>query len=293
MSAVPALDVETSLRATLDGATLHDISYASPGGGRVSGWLVVPDGTGPFAGIVYLHGSETDRNDLLDEAMAMATGGAVTLTIDAPFAREGESRTGTLGNYFTPGAEAALTRQTLDDLARAFDLLGERPDVDPERIGFVGHSWGASLGAVLAATDGRAAASVLITGRPSWTGFLSGRYLEQMAGVISTIGEEEWQAYLASMEPFDAVPAVSDARGEALYLQFGSTDDVVIGEDVAEWEAAAPAGTRIDRYPAGHTLDADAVADRAAWLVERLGLEPISGEALGTVGLPDEATIVP
>lgn len=293
MSAVPDPDVTTSVRAELDGATLHDISYASIGGGRVSGWLVVPDGTGPFAAIVYLHGSETDRDDLLDEAMAMAGGGAVTLSIDAPFARRGDDRTGTLGNYFTPGAEAALTQQTLDDLVRAFDVLAARPDVDPQRLAFVGHSWGASLGAVLAATDGRAAASVLITGRPSWTGFLRGRYAPQMAGIISTIGEADWEDYLASMAPFDAVPAVADAAGDRLYLQFGTFDDVVITEDVAEWEAAAPEGTRIDRYPAGHTLDAAAVADRAAWLVDRLGLAPIGAVALEAVGLPDEATIVP
>lgn len=292
MSAPPALDVQESVRAELDGATLHDVSYASPGGGRVSGWLVVPTGRGPFAGIVYLHGSETDRDDLLDEAMAMATGGAVTLTIDAPFAREGDSRTGSLGNYFAEGAEAALARQTLDDLARAFDLLSARPDVDPARLGFVGHSWGASLGAVLAATDGRSMANVLIAGRPSWTGFLR-RSGDQFAGVISTIGEAGWEAYLASMEPFDAAPRVADADGETLYLQFGTIDDVVLADDVAEWEAAVPDGTRIDRYPAGHALDAPAVADRAAFLVERLGLAPIAAGLLAEVGLPDEATIVP
>ena len=99
--------------------------------------------------------------------------------------------------------------------------------------------------------------------------------------------------FLASMEPFDAVPGVSDADGATIYLQFGTQDDVVIASDVGEWVAAAPPGTRIDRYPAGHALDASAVADRAAWLVERLGLEPIGQEALAAVGLPDEASIVP
>ena len=57
--------------------------------------------------------------------------------------------------------------------------------------------------------------------------------------------------------------------------------------------AAPREGTRIDRYPAGHALDATAVADRAAWLVEHLGREPIGADAFEAVGLPDEASIVP
>ena len=139
-----ALDPEESVRAELDGATLYDVSYASAGGGRVSGWMVVPEASGPHPAIVYVHGSETDRDDFLDEAIAMANGGAVALTLNAPFARAGNDRTGTLGNYFTPGAEAALNQQMLDDVSAAFDLLSARPDVDPQRLAFVGHSWGAS-----------------------------------------------------------------------------------------------------------------------------------------------------
>jgi len=286
-----ALDPEELVRAELDGATLYDVSYASAGGGRVSGWMVVPEASGPHPAIVYVHGSETDRDDFLDEAIAMANGGAVALTLNAPFARAGNDRTGTLGNYFTPGAEAALNQQMLDDVSAAFDLLSARPDVDPQRLAFVGHSWGASLGAVLAARDPRSIANVLITPRPSWTGLLR-RSEDDFAGVISTVGDDGWEAYLASMEPYDAVPAVSIADG-GIYLQFGTQDDVVIASDVDEWVAAAPEGTRIDRYPAGHALDATAVADRAAWLVERLGLEPIGADALEAVGLPDEASIVP
>jgi hypothetical protein len=40
-------------------------------------------------------------------------------------------------------------------------------------------------------------------------------------------------------------------------------------------------------YDAGHALDDAATADRIGWLVERLGLEPISAAVLDEVGLPD------
>ncbi len=34
---------------------IHDISYASPKGGRVPAYLVVPKGAGPFAAVIWGH----------------------------------------------------------------------------------------------------------------------------------------------------------------------------------------------------------------------------------------------
>src|SRR5690242_20470361 len=46
-----ALDIQ-AIGADKPGAgfTIHDFSFASPKGGRVPAYLVVPDGPGPFAG---------------------------------------------------------------------------------------------------------------------------------------------------------------------------------------------------------------------------------------------------
>ncbi len=298
-SPIGAYDPEAPLeaaeqpRATFDSASLIDLSYASPGGGRVSAWMVVPDGPGPFAGLVYLHGSETDRDDFVDEAVAMASGGAVSILIDAPFARSGAGRTGTLQDYFEPESEASLTEQTVVDVQRAFDLLAGRPDIDPARIGFIGHSWGASLGAVVAARDPRPSAFVLITGRPSWTGFLV-EAADSFAGSRALVGDEGWQAYLDAMAPYDAVESVGDVSADRLYLQFGRLDDVVIASHVDQWRAAIQPGVRVDIYAdAGHALDAAATADRAAWLADRLGMDPITPDALADVGLPDRPTPIP
>lgn len=274
------------------GATLIDVTYPSAGGGAVSAWLVVPDGEGPFAGLLYLHGSETDRNDLVDEAAAMAAGGAVSLVIDAPFAREAPNRTGFIPNWFEPEAEAVLTEQTLDDLRRGIDLLVARGDVDAERIGFVGHSWGASLGAHLATADERVTASVLVTGRPSWTGFLR-QDEAHWTGIIESLGEDGWETYLTTMAAWDAVEAIGDVDPATVYLQFGTEDDVVGAGHVEEWVEAAPANVRLDRYEAGHALDAAATADRVAWLSERLGLDAVPAEIVAEVGLPDATTLIP
>lgn len=268
------------------GVAVHNVSWVSPGGGRVSAWLVVPPGAGPFSGLVYLHGSETWRDDFLDEAIAMAHGGAVSLVIDAPFARMGEDRRYALTAFDDAEAERAMTAQTLVDLRRAYDILVDRDDVDANRLGFVGHSWGASLGAVLAAVDPRPSSLVLITGRPSWTGFLETSDEEWVNRARERLPAADWDLYISLMAPLDAMAEIDGVDAERLYLQYG-TADTVVPPDVSEQLIEAAPGAAVDLYDAGHALNDEATADRVAWLAERLTLEPISEEILAGVGLPD------
>src|SRR5579863_7631728 len=73
---------------------VHDISYASPKGGRVPAYLVVPSGKGPFAaaswGHWYWENSEfRNRKEFLAEAVTLANAGVVSLLTDGPIARPG------------------------------------------------------------------------------------------------------------------------------------------------------------------------------------------------------------
>src|SRR5580693_2948320 len=74
--------------------TVHDISYASPKGGRVPAYLVVPPGRGPFAAVLWGHwywpNSEFfNRKEFLDEAVVLAQVGVVSLLPTGPGARSG------------------------------------------------------------------------------------------------------------------------------------------------------------------------------------------------------------
>jgi cephalosporin-C deacetylase-like acetyl esterase len=270
-----------------NGVTVTDVNWASATGERVTAWLVVPPGEGPFAGLVYLHGSETDRDDFLDEAEAMATGGAVSLVLDAPFSRVGTDRRAFLQSYGLPERERDMTAQAIIDVRRAYDILVARGDVDPDRLGYVGHSWGASAGATLAAVDERPAALILIAPRPSWTGFLATSDAGFVAAARALVGAEKFDVYLEVMAPFDAMAVADLLDGERIYLQYGTIDEVVPPDVAQELIEAVPDAT-LSTYEAEHALDDAATADRAAWLVERLSLGPISPATLATVGLPDE-----
>lgn len=278
-------DAAPQVRA--DGVTVTDVSYASSYG-RVSAWLVEPPASvqGPHAGLVYLHGSETNRDDLLDEAVAMAHAGAVSLVLDAPFARGEGSIRPYLQSYVEPDKERDMTAQAGVDIRRAFDVLAARPDVDPHRLAFVGHSWGASLGAVVASVDHRARAWALLSPRPSWTGFLESN--DPFAVSKREAYAKYWDAYIRTMQPFDALPVIGSVDGPSLLLQYGNDDDVVPPKVARQLITAAPAGTTTQRFDAGHALDAEATRARCSWVSDRLGLPRVDSATLANVGLPDE-----
>ena len=52
----PVSVIENSVQEE-NGYTIHDIHYPSPKGGNVPAYLLVPDGVGPFAGLILMHGS--------------------------------------------------------------------------------------------------------------------------------------------------------------------------------------------------------------------------------------------
>src|SRR2546427_2316106 len=73
---------------------VHDISYASPSGGRVPAYLVVPSGKGPFAAVIWGHwywdnSAMRNRKEFLDEAVALAHAGVVSLLTDGRVALPG------------------------------------------------------------------------------------------------------------------------------------------------------------------------------------------------------------
>ena len=138
---------------------LHDVSFRS-GGRRVDGYLVLPPGNGRRPAVVLVHGSGGDRSELLPLAVWLAARNVVTLTITEPSTSCPPRRR---------PAPRSLTRtrdaQVRDVVAvrRAVDVLQSLPTVDPKRIGYVGWSSGAKTGALVAASEPRVKALVLLS----------------------------------------------------------------------------------------------------------------------------------
>jgi len=132
-------------------------------GGRVPAFLVTPLGKGRFAGVVLMHRGFGDRSSMLDEALLYARAGAVCVLPDG-FPRNRPERPAT--DFSTAeGVRDALV-QIVIDLRRAIDILFSRLDVSSSRIGYVGHSLGATVGGALAGPCERVSAYVLMDGYP-------------------------------------------------------------------------------------------------------------------------------
>src|SRR5207244_9113043 len=101
-----------------------------------------------------------NRKEFLDEAIALAPAGVVSLLTDGPIARPGhvESK-----DPLNEQDIADLVQQVVD-MRRGVDLLQARRDVDPKRVAYVGHSYNAVAGAILSGVERRLKAFVLMAG---------------------------------------------------------------------------------------------------------------------------------
>src|SRR6266576_4782055 len=157
------LDVHDKIIEEFSDGTLHDITYASPKGGPVAAYLVVPKSKGPFAAVLFGHWGNGTRAEFIPEAKIYARAGAVSLVPDYPWDRPSPWRK-TVDHFDKPELDREAEIQAVIDLRRGLDLLLARPDVDPQRLAYVGHSYGAQWGSILSAVDKRMKTSVLMAG---------------------------------------------------------------------------------------------------------------------------------
>lgn len=266
-----ALDVREVGVEIKDGIQVHDISYASPKGGRVTAYLVVPPGKGKFAAVIFMHMRPGSRTVFLDEALTYARMGVVSLLIDAPFSRAGESKRDFDPAVTHPEIDRDIYIQTVVDLRRGVDLLVSRHDIDRKRIGFVGHSFGAHTGVLLASVEKRIKAYVIMAGAPSLTEFLRTSMVPGIVEVRNTLTKSQQENYFSILATVDPINYVSHIAPSALLFQFGKRDTYPTEESATRYSQAASSPKFIEWYDAGHALNDEARRDRALWLQKQLG----------------------
>lgn len=265
------LDIETKKVEERNGVHLNDITYISPKGGRVPAYLVVPAGKGPFGAVIFLHHDKPNRSQFLDEAISLAQAGAVSLLIDAPFARPEPWRTNFDDSI---DANSRLRIQTVIDLRRGIDLLMARRDVDAKRIAFVGHSYGQAIGGVLSGVEKRIRGYVLVAGAGSQIEFFTGSSASAKE-LRQVMTPEQFERFLSSLEPLEQIKYVKYASPAALFFQQARRDEFLTREQLMKYYRAASDPKMIMWYESEHYqigFNAKARRDRAQWLRKQLGL---------------------
>lgn len=275
------LDVRESGAERRGEVTIHDISYASPKGGRVPAYLVVPGGKGPFAAVIwghwYMPGSEfLNRKEFLDEAVMLASSGVVSLLIDGPIARPGYVRdSDPLGDL-----QIQQRVQAIVDMRRGADLLRARTDIDPKRLAYVGHSYNAATGAFLAGIDKRFKAFVLMAGNLSDEVDMRSKEFQDFR---NKVGPEKFDAFMAKYAWADQGKYVSHAAPATVFTQFATKEDFMTPARAREYYAIVSEPKIFKLYEAPHALNTEARRDRVAFLVKELNLKAPDPAAIARV----------
>jgi dienelactone hydrolase len=263
-SAAP-LDVRQQDSTFVGRAIVRDITYASPKGGRVPAYLIVPAGSGPFAGVVFVHWGQGNRSEFVAEALMLASHGVESLLIDAPYNRVDDPNR----KKPDPDGERDGYIQLVVDIRRGIDLLVARADVDRARIGYVGHSLGATWAGVVAGLDHRLKALVLMGGLPTLTEFDFPDPLVQQEATSRS--RTALDAYVRAIAPINPIRFVGRSSPAQLFFQWATFDRYISKRAAQRYFDAAGEPKTQQYYVSSHEFnDPRARADRDRFLATHL-----------------------
>jgi dienelactone hydrolase len=262
------LDVQKISVEDHEGVAVHDITYAAhdpqygfPVKGRMSAYLVIPSGTGPFAGVVFMHWlgqPNGNRSEFLEEAVTLAHKGVVSLLVEGVFPW-----------HESPSSYEADQVQVISqviELRRALDVLLSQPEIDPQRIGYVGHDYGAMFGAILAGVDNRIKTYVLMAGM--------GNFSDWSLKYWPATGSKGVDAYREAMATVDPIGYIKHATPATLLFQFAQHDRYISEVAALQFYEAGSSPKQVQWYNTSHSLNTDDDRrDRSAWLTSQLGLK--------------------
>jgi cephalosporin-C deacetylase-like acetyl esterase len=234
------LNVDWQAEEQQGAAVIHRLYYVSVDECKVYALLVAPPGNGPYPAVIYMHMGQGNKEQYLEEAKQLAGHGVVSLLLSSPFVRGCGGSQPRIGYI-----------RTVIDIRRGVDLLESIPEVDPVNIGYVGHSFGATWGGVLAGVEPRIKTYVL------------------MAGYAQVSRNDSLE-----VPDLDAILYIGHAKVASFLFQFSTNDNYISEDEALQYYNAAKELKKILWYDSTHAgLQEAGQADRLNWLSEQLGFD--------------------
>ena len=215
---------------------------------RVPAFLAFPPGESSGPCVIYMHGLTRSKEDAAGLVGPLAGEGIGLLAIDAPYHGARSQGTAALERILRqPPAVASMLRQTVIDLRRGLDLLAGRPECDPHRLGFIGFSFGALTGAMLAGSDTRVHSAALLSGGAGWATVLSRAQPDFPAGEAPFDRGE-----LDALDPYAMQDWVGRIAPRPVLIANGLHDEVIPRASQQAFRAAAGEGSELFWWDGGH-----------------------------------------
>ena len=192
----------------------QDVTYISAGN-TLAGTLTIPQGHGPFPAVLLIAGSgpnDRDENIMGHKPFLVLSDyltrrGIVVLRMDKRGTHASK------GNYNT-----ATTADFADDAQAGVGYLKTLPEVDPQKIGLIGHSEGGIIGPMVAARDKDVAFLVMMAG----PGVRGDEILAEQHRLIA----------LANGEPADKVAKDNEHERQILTMAEQGADATALGKQI-------------------------------------------------------------
>ena len=192
----------------------------------LKGMLTLPEGEGPFPGVVLVHGSGSSNMDekvgkltpFRDLAEGLAAQGIASVRYDKRSFAHG------LKMLRDRSLMITVREETIEDAVSAIDLMKADSRIDPDRIYLIGHSMGAMLAPRIDAEGSGCRGLVLMAGTPrKLEEVLKDQVEEQLAQMPAFVRKLSGKKMRQLMAQFDGMYDLTDQEAKAKKIGGGTT----------------------------------------------------------------------
>jgi len=257
VSASPfAVDPNVDLKArwsVVPNRTWQTVTYRGSAGDRIPALFRAARRPGRRPAIILGHGHGGDARSMARFFGSLLSRRVHVLAVNHPYS--GHDRK-VPGEDICPRDARRLVKRwirAVRDLRYAARLLAERPDVDPQRIGYLGFSLGACLGALFVAHEPRVRAAALVSPAGTWSVLAAtdsywhiGWHHQPLA---QWLRDPTLRAQLAIIDPARSIARFAP---RPLLVVVGQRDKVIRDISGLTVFRAAGKGKRLIHHPGGH-----------------------------------------
>jgi dienelactone hydrolase len=218
-----------------DDHTQYRVEFNGIKDDRVPGYLYVPKrkaDAGPCPSVLLQYGSGGNKKTdyIVAIGKQFVARGFVVLTIDSINTGERKNKGAKPGLLGLLGNDQIM--HYCGDYSRAVDFLSTRAEVDKDRIGYMGLSWGAITGITYAAYDDRIKAVGSMVGGGNFLGLFTKKEAEKAALEVSSAGDPVYHVARIAPRPLLFVNVTKDqlilkSWAESLHRAAGTNAKVV------------------------------------------------------------------